>query len=108
MENRTPTMRALSMIGLCKKAGRLLSGVPIVCDALREGRVHLVVYASGAAENSVKRVCDKANSYSTAAIAVDASPEALGKSIGKPGAIAAVGILDSGFAAAIQKILEEK
>ena len=108
MENRTPTMRALSMIGLCKKAGRLLSGVPIVCDALREGRVHLVVYASGAAENSVKRVCDKANSYSTAAIAVDASPEALGKSIGKPGAVAAVGILDAGFAAAIQKILEEK
>lgn len=96
------------MIGLCKKAGRLLSGVPIVCDAVRDGRVHLVVYASEAAENSVKRVCDKAKTYETAAIAVEISPETLAKSIGKPGAVAAVGILDAGFAEAIRKIIDGK
>ena len=52
----TDIKRALSMIGLCKKAGRLTSGVPLVCDAVREGRAFLTVYASGASENSVKRV----------------------------------------------------
>lgn len=80
----------------------------MVCDALREGRVHLVVYASEASENSVKRVCDKANSYKTVAVALETSPETLAKSIGKTGAVAAVGILDAGFAEAIQKIIDGK
>lgn len=97
--------KALSMIGLCKKAGRLVSGVPIVCDALRDGKVFLVVYASGAAENSVKRVTDKAKSYETAALPLDVLPEELGHSIGKSGAVAAVGVTDRGFAEAIKKII---
>ncbi|MBQ5389752.1 MAG: hypothetical protein IIU58_02480 [Clostridia bacterium] len=97
--------RALSMIGLCKKAGRLISGVPLVCDAMREGRVYLALYAAGAAENSLKRVCDKAKSFDTPARSVDTTPEMLAKSIGKTGAVAAVGITDRGFADAIIKIL---
>lgn len=105
MEGQNTTARALSMIGICKKAGRLIAGVPLVCDALREGRVQLVVYAAGAAENSVKRVRDKAKSFGTAALAVDVTPEVLAKSIGKFGATAAVGIADRGFADAITKIL---
>ncbi len=99
--------KALSMIGLCKKAGRLVSGVPIVVDAIRESKVFLCVYARGAAENSVKRVTDKAKSYNTAAIALDVTPEELGHSIGKTGAVSAVGITDSGFAEAIKKIISE-
>ncbi len=101
---RDPNARALSMIGLAKKAGRLIAGVPLVCDALREGRVALVVYASGAADNSVKRVCDKAGSFDTPALALDTTPEMLARSIGKCGAVAAVGITDRGFADAIEKI----
>ncbi|MBQ6893181.1 MAG: ribosomal L7Ae/L30e/S12e/Gadd45 family protein [Oscillospiraceae bacterium] len=99
--------KALSMIGLSKKAGKLVSGVPIVCDALRDGKVCLVVYASRAAENSVKRVTDKATTYKTAAFSIDVSPEELGHSIGKVGAVAAVGITDNGFAEAIKKIISD-
>ena len=101
----TDTKRALSMIGLCKKAGRLTSGVPLVCDAVREGRASLTVYASGASENSVKRVTDKCKSYDTLVMSVDVTPEELAKAIGKSGAVAAVAILDRGFAEAIAKIL---
>ena len=97
----TDIKRALSMIGLCKKAGRLTSGVPLVC----EGRAFLTVYASGASENSVKRVCDKCKSYETLVKALDVTPEELAKAIGKSGAVAAVAILDRGFAEAIEKIL---
>lgn len=99
------TARVLSMLGLCKKAGRLVSGVPLVCDGLREGRVRLVVYAAGAAENSVKRVCDKAKTYECPALAVDTTPETLAKSVGKTGAVAAVGVADDGFARAIAKMI---
>ena len=105
---RDPNVRALSMIGLCKKAGRRIAAGPPVCDARRVGRVALVVYASGAAENSLKRVRDKAKSFDTAALAVDVTPEVLAKSIGKVGATAAVGITDRGFADAIIKILGGK
>ena len=99
--------KALSMIGLCKKAGRLVSGVPIVVDAIREDKVYLCVYAQGAAENSVKRITDKAKSYNVAALPLDVLPEELGHSIGKVGAVSAVGITDRGFAEAIKKIISE-
>ena len=101
------TKKALSMIGLCKKAGRLVSGAPIVVDAIRDGKLHLVIYASGASVNSVKRITDKAKSYETEALAIDISPEELGHAIGKVGAVAAVGIADSGFAEAIKRIISE-
>lgn len=97
--------RALSMIGMCKKAGRLISGVPLVCDAVREGRAELTVYASGASENSVKRISDKCKSYEADIVAIDVTPEVLGKAVGKSSAVAAVGIADRGFAQAIIKIL---
>ena len=99
--------KALSMIGLCKKAGRLVFGVPMVVDAIREGKVRLVIYAESAAQNSVKRVTDKAKSYDTEVLAIGVSPEELGHSIGKMGAVAAIGIADEGFANAIKKIICE-
>ena len=97
--------KALSMIGLCKKAGRLVSGAPIVIDAIRDGKVFLAVYAAKASANSVKRITDKAKSFEVTALALDVSPEELGHSIGKAGAVAAVGITDDGFAQAIKKII---
>lgn len=93
------------MLGLCKKAGRLISGVPMVCDGLRDGRIGLVVYSASAAGNSVKRVCDKASTYECSALAINATPEELAKSVGKTGAVAAVGVADDGFAQAIAKII---
>ncbi|MBR5539551.1 MAG: ribosomal L7Ae/L30e/S12e/Gadd45 family protein [Clostridia bacterium] len=99
------TVRALSMIGMCKKAGRLISGVPLVCDAVREGRAYLTLYASGASVNSVKRITDKCASYDAKIAAIDVTPEELGKAIGKVGAVAAVCTTDRGFAEAILKIL---
>ena len=107
MTDTQKTARALSLLGICKKAGRLTSGVPLVCDAIREGHIKLVIYATGAAENSVKRVTDKAKSYRTAALPLDTTPEALGHAVGKSGAVAAVGILDAGFAGALTKILQD-
>lgn len=108
MHDSEKVTRALSLIGICQKAGRLTCGVPLVCDALREGHIRLVVYAAGAAENSVKRVTDKAKSYHTPALVLAVTPEALGHAVGKgDSAVAAVGIGDAGFAAALQKLLQD-
>ena len=106
MEN-AKCQKALSMIGLAKKAGRIVFGVPMVTEALRGGKLSLVVYATGASENSVKRVTDKAKFYETELLGIDVTPSVLGHSIGKVGAVSAVGIADAGFAAAIAKIFED-
>ncbi|MBQ7660659.1 MAG: ribosomal L7Ae/L30e/S12e/Gadd45 family protein [Clostridia bacterium] len=96
-------LRVLSTLGLCKKAGRLLSGTPACCDAMRAGKLCAVIYAQTAAENSKKRICDKAKTYSVPAFSLPVTPEALAKSVGKAGAVAAVGITDEGFAGALRK-----
>ena len=100
-------------IGVCNSYTNIVPGHchlkkvgEIICDAIREGHVRLVVYAAGAAENSTKRVTDKAKSYHTAALAIDTTPEALGRAVGKSGAVAAVGVTDAGFAGALTKILQ--
>ena len=103
---RSKEKQALSLLGMCKKAGRLICGLPLVCDGLREGRVCLAVYAGKAAENSVKRVCDKAKSSGAEALAVQVTAEELAHAVGKTGAVAAVGITDAGFARALTKILD--
>ena len=101
--NEAEIRRALSTVGLCKKAGRLICGASLCCEAMRQGKLFAVLYAAGAAENSVKRVCDKAKTYSVPAYALPVEPETLGKCVGKPGALAAVGITDPGFAKALMK-----
>ncbi len=92
----------LSMVGLAKKAGRLIVGTPQVCGALPGGGVRLVLYSAAASGNTKKRVLDRAAYYGVRAVALDASPETLAARVGKTGAVAAVGVADAGFARAIE------
>lgn len=92
----------LSMLGLAKKAGRLVVGTPQVCGALQGGGVHLVLYSSAASENTKKRILDRSAYYGVHALPLDASPETLAARVGKTGAVAALAVADAGFARAIE------
>ena len=48
--------RLLSFLGLCKRAGCLISGAETVTKAVAEGKALLVLYASDVSENSLKGV----------------------------------------------------
>ena len=48
--------RLLSFLGLCKRAGCLISGAETVTKAVREGKALLVLYASDVSDNSLKGV----------------------------------------------------
>ena len=103
------------LVGMAMKAGRLTVGCERICDAIRSGtpRIVVVIMASDAAENTVKRIVNCCTYYGTDYMK-QGDPEngfpltsvELGHAIGKTGAVSAVGIIDRGFAKAIAKLAE--
>lgn len=99
--------RVLGLLGLCAKAGRLIPGTQLICDSLRDGKgICLVVMASGAAENTKKRLTDRCTYYGVKLFAVNVTAEKFGHALGKGGELAAVGITDGHFAAGIMKLFK--
>lgn len=94
------------MIGLAKRAGALITGVPLVCEAVR-GRTppKLVLFASDAAHNSCKRVTDCCAYYGVKCAKIDVTTEVLAHAVGKRGFVSSVAIADEGFARAIEALI---
>ncbi len=94
------------MIGLAKRAGALITGAPLVCEAVR-GKTppKIVLLASDAAENSCKRVANCCAYYHVGCVKIDVTTEALAHAIGKRGFVSAVAIADENFAAAIKELI---
>ena len=53
--------RLLNFLGLCKRAGYLISGAETVTKAVREGKAKLVLYAADFSGNSLKGVHEYTN-----------------------------------------------
>ena len=56
----------LSALGLCVRAGKVIFGVPQVCEAMRKGGKNspvTVFEASDTSENTRKRISDKCTYY---------------------------------------------
>ena len=98
--------KILSGLGLCAKAGRLIIGVPMVCEALRrKGDVRLVIEAADTSDNTHKKLCDKCAFYKVEKIKIDADGGLLASAVGKSAVIGAVAITDEGLAQMIKKLL---
>lgn len=83
------------MIGLSKRAGKLVSGSYAVEESIRLGKTHLVIISEEASSNTIKKFFDMCK-YRDIDIIKIGSMEALGKSIGKPNR-AVVAIMDIAF-----------
>lgn len=55
--------KILSNLGLCQKAGGLISGYDIVYEGIKNNKVLYIFLASDASNNTKKQVYDKAKSY---------------------------------------------
>ena len=71
----------LSMLGLAKRGGNIVSGEFSVENAIRDGSAYLVVIAKDASDKTKKKFSDKCSFYNVP-IAFYADKETLGKSIG--------------------------
>ncbi|MBQ7012244.1 MAG: ribosomal L7Ae/L30e/S12e/Gadd45 family protein [Clostridia bacterium] len=106
--NETAIKRATSSIGLAKKAGKIICGIPMIIEALRTAKKPSLVIASAeASANSLKKISDKCKFYGVEIITIPISPDELAHSVGNSGSVAAVSINDGGLADLVRSALDE-
>lgn len=97
----------LGFLGLCRRAGKTVCGTPLVCLALqKEPKLPLVLYATGASDATKKKLESKCAYYGVCARAIPITPAELASAMGKGSNLAAVAVLDQGFAEAMHKKLD--
>ena len=85
----------MNMLGLCARAGRLITGEKACVQAIRAGGAYAAVLDGAASDNAVKAVSNACTSHGVPLVRAGAN--ALGHAIGKPGRMAAA-ITDAGMA----------
>jgi ribosomal protein L30E len=98
----------LGALGLCAKAGKLSFGIPMICEALKNGgknRPVLVVEASDTSDNSHKRIQDRCRFYGTEILRAEITGAELGAAVGKTTVLGAVGVTDAGLASLVRSKL---
>lgn len=87
-----------SLIGMCQKAGKLISGSEQVEATLKSRKAELLIIAEDTGSSMLKKFSDKANFYGIKTVRFG-TKDLIGQSIGK-GSRSAVVITDKGFARA--------
>lgn len=94
----------LSMLGLCQRAGKMVSGEFSCEGAVKNHKAKLVIIADDASDNTKKKFSDMCSFYKTNLIYYG-SKSLLGKSIGKEYR-SSLAVVDAGFADAIVKLTD--
>jgi len=79
--------RVLNMLGLCMRAGKIISGEKACIQAIRMGGACAVVMDRAAAKNATKAITDACSYHEVPLILVP--EDELGFAIGKPGRMVA-------------------
>ena len=93
--------RMLNMLGLCARAGKLITGEKACVQAVRSGAAQVALLDGAASDNAVKALTQACESHGVALLRTE--PNALGDAIGKPGRMAAV-ITDPRMAARVTEL----
>lgn len=105
---RNAEEKLLSTLGLCARARKLITGTPMICDALRSGGktpVLAVVEATDTSENTHGKLVSKCTYYHVPLYRITADTVRLAHAVGKTGAVAAVGITDGNLFKALARYL---
>ena len=98
--------KIMGLLGLAARAGKLVYGTPMVCDALKDGKkVYFVFRAKETSENTHKRIGDRCKYYNVPLVDVELDTVELAHRLGKAGELAAVALTDAGFAEGIKKLI---
>lgn len=99
--------KALNFLGLCKKAGKLLTGEDGVSGAARSGEATLIMTASDTASNTKKKALNLSEWNRTPHIQLPWDKDTLGELLDKR-VCAILALTDKGLAAAFLKKLSEQ
>lgn len=90
-----------SNLGLCMRAGKLVTGDEGVLKEVRSGEAKLVILAEDASDNTRKKFQDKCQYYGVPLMELGSRSE-LGDAIGKAERVI-LAVTDAGFAKMLQK-----
>lgn len=91
----------LGMLGLCARAGALVTGEKACIQQIRSGKARAAVLDGAASDNAVKAVTQACQSHGVPLVRT--GPLELGDAIGKPSRMAAV-VTEPGLAARVTEI----
>jgi ribosomal protein L7Ae-like RNA K-turn-binding protein len=102
----------LRALGLCAKAGKLIAGTPLICEALKarkgkSGGVLLVLTSSDNSGNTAKRLNDRCAYYGVRTVMLEISGEELAEALGKRSRVAAVAVTDENLCRLVEKTLQQ-
>ncbi len=96
----------LSLLGLCQRAGKLVSG-ELPCEkAIKSGKVKLLIISEDASDNTKKKFSNTALQNNVEFICTE-NKESIGRAIGKDLRSTAA-IVDEGFARQLKKLYEKR
>ena len=98
--------KALAMIGLAQKAGKIVSGEFATEKAVKTGKAALVIVAGDASENTKKMFTNMCAFYEVP-VYIYSDKETLGHAIGKQFR-ASLAVVDEGFRNTIEKHLKNR
>ena len=90
------------LLGLCARAGRIVTGEGAALEAIRSGRAMVALLDGGASANARKAVADAAAHYGVDLYILPAG--ILGDSVGRPNRMAAA-VTDRGFSDKLRILL---
>ncbi len=97
--------RVTGFLGLCMRAGRIVSGQEACVDLIRRGEAALVLMDADASDNTQKRITDACHSHQTPLWML--SKGALGAAIGKRGRMV-IALRDDGMAQNLLNLLGQE
>ena len=92
----------LNLLGLARKAGRLVLGAAAVEQRIKQGKAALLLMASDASPNTARRVEQWTRDTKTDLIVIPYTKEQFGRAMGRSECAVAL-LADEGFAAAIKE-----
>ncbi len=102
--------RLLSALGLCRKAGKLICGTPMICDALSSvsKKPYAVIMASDNSENTQKKLRDKCGFYGVELMIPELDGDSLSRAVGKTGRLSAVAVTDENLCRLVMGAMQGK
>ncbi len=99
MSPLTAEDKLLTTVGLCARARKLVTGTPMVCEAMRSRKpaILAVLEASDTSENTHSKLVSKCTYYQIPLYRLTADTARLAHAVGKTGSVAAVGVTDENF-----------
>lgn len=95
--------RLLSILGLCRRAGKIVIGTDPVIESVTTGKSFIVLMTKDFSANSKKNILKASNNSSVKTFVINRTKDELGMAIGKYCAV--VSITDRGFSDNIQELI---